>query len=360
MHQVYLKNIGISEKKLPYIIAEIGVNHEGSMSKAKHLIDLCSSAGAHAAKFQTYKADTLASINSPAYWDSNQETSKNQHELFNKYDRFNEEDYKMLFEYCKQKGVEFLSTPFDLKSVDFLDPLLNFYKIASADLNNLPLLKAIAKKNKPIILSTGASNLNEIKFAVNFLEANGCPDVSLLHCILNYPTKYKNANLAMIQDLSKNFPNHTIGYSDHTLPDNDMITTTTAYLMGAQIIEKHFTYDKTQPGNDHYHAMDDKDLKILLKNLNKIHEITGYNKKIVLESEEISRLNARRSIVINTDVIKGEIINESMITTKRPGIGINPSNWDNVLGKSVNKNLKKDHILLWQDININPKENNGD
>ena len=164
----------------------------------------------------------------------------------------------------------------------------------------------------------------------------------------------------MIQDLSKHFPSHTIGYSDHTSPDNEMTTLTTAYLMGAQIIEKHFTHDKTLPGNDHYHAMDNKDLKILLKNLNKINEIIGYNKKIVLESEEISRLNARRSIVINADVVKGEIINESMITTKRPGIGISPSNWDKVLGKSVNKDLKKNHILLWQDINIDPKEKNGD
>ena len=164
----------------------------------------------------------------------------------------------------------------------------------------------------------------------------------------------------MMQDLLKHFPNHTIGYSDHTLPDNEMLTLTTSYLMGAQIIEKHFTHDKTLPGNDHYHAMDHKDLKIFLKNLNKINEIMGCNKKNVLQSEEISRLNARRSIVINTDVIKDDIINESMITTKRPGTGINPSNWEKILGKSVNKNLNKNHILLWKDININPKEINED
>ena len=359
MHQVYLKNTDISKKNFPYIIAEIGVNHEGSVSQAKHLIDLAVSAGAHAAKFQTYKADTLASINSPAYWDLNQESTKSQHEFFKKYDSFNEEDYKLLYEYCNAKDIEFLSTPFDVKSVEFLDPILNFYKIASSDINNIPLLKAITRKKKPIILSTGASNINEIKFAVNFLEKNGCPDVSLLHCILNYPTKYKNANLAMIQDLSNHFPNHTVGYSDHTLPDEGMITLITSYLMGAKIIEKHFTHDKTLPGNDHYHAMNADDLESFLKNLNKVYEITGVNKKAVLQSEVISRLNAWSSIVMNADILKGEIINVSMITTKRPGTGISPLKWNEVIGKTVNKNLSKDQILLWNDININSKEKNG-
>lgn len=358
MHQVYLKNPNILKKKIPYIIAEIGVNHEGSISKAKHLIDLSVSAGAHAAKFQTYKADTLASLDSPAYWDSSQESAKNQHELFKRYDSFNEKDYILLFEHCKNKGIEFLSTPFDIKSVEFLDPLLNFFKIASADINNLPLLKAIAKKKKPIILSTGASNLNEIKFAVNFLEKNGCPDIALLHCILNYPTKYKDANLSMIRDLSKHFPNYTIGYSDHTLPDEGMITLITSYLMGARIIEKHFTHNKTLPGNDHYHAMDAKDLKVFYNNLSKIIEIMGNDQKVVLESEEIARLNARRSIVLNSDVIKGDIISESMITTKRPGTGISSLDWANIIGKTVNKDLKKNHILLWNDLYLNSNKKN--
>ena len=352
MHKVFLKNQDILEKKTPYIIAEAGVNHEGSIEKAFDLISCASDSGAHAIKFQTYKADSLASIHSPAYWDTDMELSKNQHELFKKYDSFNGEDYKKLYDHCIKKNIDFLSTPFDIKSLDFLDPLLNFYKIASADINNLPLLKAIANKNKPIILSTGASNIEEIQFAVDYLFKNGCPDISLLHCILNYPTEYKNANLNMIKNLKNTFPNNTIGYSDHTLPDKDMFTLICAYLLGAKIIEKHFTLDKTLPGNDHYHSMDSNDLKIFINNLNKLHEISGDYLKKSLESEKNARLNARRSIVLNCNLSKGEVITESMIISKRPGTGIAPTEFDKVIGQSINKNLEKDHILKWDDLNI--------
>ena len=349
MHKVFLKTPDIKNKNYPYVIAEIGVNHEGLMQQAKKLIELAASSGAHAAKFQTYKANTLASINSPAYWDTSLEKTKSQYDLFKKYDSFNEEDYIELYHHCKKNNIEFLSTPFDTKSVNFLNPILNFYKIASADINNLPLLKTIASKKKPIVLSTGASTIDEIKTAVDILESNGCPDVSLLHCILNYPTAYENANLNMIGSLSKNFPGKTVGYSDHTLPDDGMITLLSAYLKGARIIEKHFTHDKTLKGNDHYHAMDSDDLKIFIKNLNQIIKISGEKEKKLLHSEEIARKNARRSIVLNYDVVNGQVIKENMISAKRPGTGISPINWNEVVGKTVTQNLKKDHILSWED-----------
>ena len=350
MHSVFCKNVDIAQNRIPYIIAEIGVNHEGSLLKAKKLIDLAASSGAHAAKFQTYKADSFASIHSPPYWDTKKEKSKSQHALFKKYDSFNQQDYKELYTHCKLKKIDFLSTPFDTDSLEFLNPILKFYKIASADINNLPLLKAIASKKKPVVLSTGAATIKEIKYAVNFLTKSGCPDVSLLHCILNYPTKYENANLDMIKSLIKFFPKNTIGYSDHTLPDEQMLTLLTSFLKGARIIEKHFTYNKKLPGNDHYHAMDSKDLKIFIKNLYKLKSISGKKDKKPLLSEKPAIINARRSIVLNNDVVKGSKINEKNLIAKRPGTGIPPQEWNNIIGKKVNKNLKKDHILSYKDI----------
>ena len=163
MHKVYLKSLDVAKKNFPYVIAEIGVNHEGSILKAKKLIDLAASSGAHAAKFQTYKAQTLASRNSPAYWDTNLEKTKSQYELFKKYDKFNKEEYIELYKHCKRKKIDFLSTPFDIECLNFLNPISKFYKIASADITNFPLIEKAAKTKLPMVISTGASNINEIK-----------------------------------------------------------------------------------------------------------------------------------------------------------------------------------------------------
>ncbi len=354
MKSIKLGNSIINEKSKPYIIAEIGVNHEGSFEKAKELIELSAEGGANAAKFQTYKADKLASKNSPAYWDINKEPTSSQHKLFQKYDSFNEDDYVNLFEHCKKYKIDFLSTPFDDDSLDFLDPILPFFKVASADLTNLPFLRKIASKSKPVILSTGASTLAEINIAVNELENYGCNDIVLLHCILNYPTDYENANLRMIKSLSSSFPNKIIGYSDHTLPNENMTSIITAYTLGAMIIEKHFTDDKSLTGNDHYHAMDKNDLIRLNSILDNIYVSLGSsNIKKPIKSEEISRKNARRSIVLNNAISKGCIISEKDLTYKRPGTGISPLHWDEVIGLKVNNNLAEDHILQWSDLEHN-------
>ncbi len=340
----------ISQCSQPYIIAEIGVNHEGSLDKARELIALAKEGGADAVKFQTYKAESLASKQSPAYWDLSKEPTTSQHELFKKYDNFGEREYENLAEYCRKVGIDFLSTPFDERAVEFLFPLVHCFKVASADITNFPLLRKIAKKGKPVLLSTGASTLAEIDMTIVELEREGCESVGLLHCVLNYPTSYENANLNMIEGLGRTFPKYVIGYSDHTLPDECMLILTAAYLKGARIIEKHFTFDKSLPGNDHYHAMDVNDLKRFKKNLALLEKAEGETHKAPLSSETIARNNARRSIVITRAIEKGTTLTEEMITCKRPAFGISPIHCDGVIGKSAIRDLEEDHILQWSDL----------
>ena len=341
----------LTDKCAPYIIAEVGVNHEGSIYQAKKLVELAREGGAHAVKFQSYKAATLASKDSPAYWDLKKEPTKSQHDLFKKYDSFNKEQYIELSDYCRKIGIELLSTPFDDESIEFLDPLVPFFKIASADITNLPFLRKIAQTRKPVVLSTGASTLLEIDLAVGTLFEYQCNDIALLHCILNYPTKDEDAHLGMISSLKEIYPEYVIGYSDHTLPDDKMTTLLSAYLLGAKVIEKHFTHDKTLPGNDHYHSMDVADLKKFMSTIKKIALLNGGEKiKKPIASEALSRRNARRSIVLKTDVSKGELLSDTNLTYKRPATGISPLYWDEVINKTVSRDLQADHILQWSDI----------
>ena len=349
--QLNLGNHLLNSKTLPYVIAEIGVNHEGSMDQARHLIDLAKEGGADAAKFQSYKADTLASKNSPAYWDTNKEPTSSQHELFSKYDQFGADDYIALAEHCRQVEIDFLSTPFDDEAIEFLDPLMSFFKIASADITNIPFLRKVAEKKKPVVLSTGASTLGEIDIAVETLTKEGCNQIALLHCILNYPTENANAHLRMIEGLKRAYPQHSIGYSDHTLPDEGMTTLVTANLLGAVILEKHFTHDKTLPGNDHYHAMDVNDLKNFMERIHLTHELIGDSQyKHPIKTESISREHARRSIVLTKQLSEGHMLSEEDLTYKRPASGISPLNWDQVLGTKINRDLDMDHVLKWSDL----------
>ncbi len=335
----------------PYVIAEVGVNHEGSIKIAKKMILMAKKGGANGVKFQTYKAELLASKNSPAYWDTNKEKTKNQFELFKKYDRFNVNDYRKLYQFCKKKNIDFLSTPFDEEAVDFLDPMVPYFKIASADITNYPLLKKIGKKKKITFLSTGASNLSEIKKAISVLKSNGSPMVVILHCILNYPTKENLANLKMISHLKSKFKKHIIGYSDHTLPNEQMDTLTTAYLLGAKVLEKHFTLDKKQKGNDHYHSMDYLNLLQFTNKVKFLNTLIGKSKiKMPIIEEKKSRRHARRSIVVKKFIKKGEKITTKNIISKRPGTGITPMNWSKVIGKRANKNLYEDKIIKNSDL----------
>jgi sialic acid synthase SpsE len=332
----------------PYVIAEAGVNHEGSIDLARRLIDEAKEGGAHAIKFQTYKAETIASKDSPAYWDTTKEPTQSQYKLFKRYDKFWKKEFESLKVHCDRTGIEFLSTPFDLESATFLADLMDVFKISSSDITNKPFIEFICDFKKPIILSTGASDLPEVEEAVGWVVEKGNPLV-LLHCVLNYPTEDRNANLAMITDLIQKFPNHRIGYSDHTLP-KDMKTLEAAVLLGASILEKHFTHDKSLPGNDHYHAMDKGDLKTFNQNLGRLFELLGEKEKRSIPSEEPARQNARRSLVAQRNIPAGQQIQPEDITWKRPASGISPREIDKVINSKTAKDIPEDTILQWSDI----------
>lgn len=331
----------------PYIIAEIGVNHEGDMALAKRLIEEAAQGGAHAAKFQSYKAGLIASKNSPAYWDQTKEPTDSQYKLFQKYDGFGPEEYIALAEHCKINNIDFMSTPFDLDAVDFLNPLMPAFKVASADITNVPLIRKCAAMGKPLIMSTGAATLPEIEFAVATARKAGATEISLLHCVLNYPTPEENAQLGMITSLKRIFPEFVIGYSDHVAPDETISALEASMLLGASILEKHFTHDKTLPGNDHYHAMNKTDLSLFVKKAEKYRTmISGEGKDLLKESAAIT--HARRSIVANRDIAAGEIITEDMLIAKRPAHGISPIHWDSVIGMVVVDGIDNDELITWK------------
>ena len=340
----------------PYVIAEIGVNYYDTakelgitpLEAAKKYIYEAKQAGIDAVKFQSYKADTIVSKNSPAYWDITKEPTKTQHELFLKFDHFGAKEYGELCDYSKTLGIDFMSTPFDYASADYLADMVKVFKIASADLTNYPFLQHIAAKGKPVYLAVGASYLSEVEEAVRVLTEAGCTEIALLHCVLSYPCKNEDANLNTIKVLKRVFPNLKIGYSDHTLPDETMTILTTAYLYGAEVIEKHFTLNKSLQGNDHYHAGDPDDFAKAIRNFELITQISGQEKKDVLPCEQIPRREARRSLVLTRDMKKGEVIMEKDVMSKRPGTGISPKDMGIVLGRTITCDVAEDTVLTWE------------
>lgn len=339
----------------PYMIAEIGVNYYDTarimnitpLEAAKLYIEKAAEAGIDCAKFQSYKAGTIASKNSPAYWDTSKEKTQSQYELFCKFDHFGEAEYRELCNYAHAAGIDFTSTPFDYASADYLEDMVDFYKISSSDLSNLPFVRYIGEKRKPIVLSVGASYLSEVDEAVRTLKESGCEDITILHCVLSYPTEPQNANLRIIETLKKVYPDLKVGYSDHVAPDDTMTTLATAYMLGAEVIEKHFTLDKTLPGNDHYHAGSPDDFKKAIANFRWIDKIMGNPEKTVLPCEIIPRREARRSLVLTRNMKEGETIQPKDIMAKRPGTGISPVFADIIVGRKVIRNLDEDTILKW-------------
>jgi N-acetylneuraminate synthase len=337
-----------------YIIAEAGVNYYEFAERysitplegAKMMVKAAAENGADAIKFQTYKAKFLAMKDSPGAWDRNDIPVETQYELFQMYDRLGEKEYKELSEYAEKLGIEFISTPFDLESADYLEPYMEEYKISSSDISNIPLMTKIAQKNLPIILSTGASTVEEIDEAVALIRKYNDRQLTLLHCVLEYPTPYENANLRKIQSLAKRYPDVIVGYSDHTKPDAMMDVLKTAYLLGAKVIEKHFTLDKTiKKRNDHFHSMDCNDLKKLKTSLEFIKTICGSDVLGCQEDEITTRNSVRRSAVSARPIMKGEKLTEDMVIFKRPGTGIAPKDFVAMVGKTAVNDVEEDTLL---------------
>lgn len=336
------------------LIAEVGVNYYdiavqrglSNMDAAKLMCREASDAGVHAVKFQSYKAETLAASVSPSYWDTNEEPTTSQRELFKKYDSFGEAEYQELAEYCNGIGVEFCSTAFDFESADYLEPLMSVYKISSSDLTNIPFIEYQAAKGKPVIMSVGAGDVYEMRTAVEAVRRVNNQPLVLMHCVLEYPTPYNHANLRRIRSLANEFPDVLIGYSDHCKPDESADVIKLAYAMGAHVIEKHFTLDKALPGNDHYHAMDPNDARNILKAVGFAETLLGKPELVFSDSEASARLNARRSIVSAVDIPAGTVLTREMLTFKRPGTGISPVQLDRIVGCTATVDIPEDTTLM--------------
>lgn len=334
----------------PYIIAEIGANHNGDIELAKQIIDKAIECGADAVKFQSWTPTSLICKEeydrNQVYTDSPKKHFGSLKEMVEKY-YLREEEHFELKKYCDTKGVDFCSTPFSKEEVDLLMKLnVPFIKVASMDMNNLELLKYMAKQQKPIILSTGMSTLAEIEKAIEVIEEEGNNQIVLLHCISIYPPAYEDINLNNIPMLEKTF-GYPVGFSDHTIGTSIPLA---AVTLGSCIIEKHFTLDKDMPGWDHEISADPSELKVICEESKNIVKSLGSFKRIVSEAEKEKLKKFRRSIIIARDMKKGEEIKLEDLGFKRPGTGIRPDEVKYVIGKKLMRDTEKDEILKWEDI----------
>ena len=325
------------------IIAEAGVNHNGNVELAKRMIEVAKEAGADIIKFQTAKLDKLVSrfAQMANYQKDNLGFAKTQKDML-KGITLSYEDFICLADYCKQVGIGFLSTPFDIESVFFLQKLgCPFWKIPSGEITNYPYLVEIAKTSKPVIMSTGMSELDEIKSAIRVLKENGCKEITLLQCNTQYPTPYEDANLNAMKTIEME-TGLQVGYSDHTRGIEVPIA---AVAMGAKVIEKHFTLDRNMEGPDHKASLEPKELKAMVSAIRNIEKALGDGEKRVSSSERENIVIARKSIVASKNIRKGEILSSDNITTKRPGSGINPMQWNEIIGTAAIRDFDEDELI---------------
>lgn len=326
-----------------FIIAEAGVNHNGNMNIAKKLIDAASEAGADAVKFQTFKAENLVCKNAEkaAYQLETTDKSESQYDMLRKLELTREQHIELI-EYCKTRHIMFLSTPFDIESLSMLVELgVSMIKIPSGEITNLPYLWAVAKQKKKVILSTGMSDLEEVKDAVKALRDNGTEDIVVLHCNTQYPTPMEDVNLKAMVTM-KDELEIPIGYSDHTQGIEVPIA---AVAMGATVIEKHFTLDKSMDGPDHKASLEPNELKCMVRSIRNIEKALGSDKKEVTASEVQNRDVVRKSIVAVCKIQQGEFFSEHNLTTKRPGTGVNPMRWDEIIGQVATRDYEQDEMI---------------
>ena len=326
-----------------YIIAEAGVNHNGSLELAKNLVDKAKEAGADCVKFQTFKANKIVSKNAAKadYQKKQTESPESQHEMLKKLE-LSFDDFIELNNYCKEIGIEFLSTAFDFESIDFLNQLgMQVWKIPSGEITNLPYLIKIAKLNKKVILSTGMSTMREIEDAVNILKDHGASELIILHCTTEYPTPYEDVNLNAMLAIKEKF-GYEVGYSDHTMGIEVPIA---AVALGAKVIEKHFTLDRTMDGPDHKASLEPSELKTMVDAIRNIELSMGTGIKEPADSEKKNIAIARKSIVANQSIIKGDILTETNLTVKRPGEGISPMKWFEIIGTKAIRDFEEDELI---------------
>lgn len=332
-----------------YIVAEIGCNHNGKKEIAKQLVERAKECGADAVKFQTFKASDLISKYAPKaeYQKETTGVADSQLEMTAKLE-LPREDFLELKKYAEGLGLDVFSTPFDMGSIDFLESIgQKLWKIPSGEVTNLPYLErigAIKCENKKIILSTGMATVDEIRTCVDILVKSGTDeeDIIILHCNTEYPTKDNDVNLLAIEDLKKNFPDNKIGFSDHSVGS---VAAVGATILGVTLIEKHFTLDKNMEGPDHKASATPEELKELCDNVRRMEVIKGVPKKLVTDSERKNMVVARKSIVAKKAINEGDIFTEDNITCKRPGNGISPMKWYELLGKKAERNFEEDELI---------------
>lgn len=331
-----------------FIIAEAGVNHNGNLNLAKRLVDMAKDCGADAIKFQTFKAEesTGACAEKAHYQKENDKTQETQLEMIKKLE-LPFEDFKIIQDYCLEKNITFISTPDGSESLNYLISLdVPFIKVGSTEVTNLEFLEEIASKNKPIILSTGMSNLGEIEKAINAIFNTGNKNVKLMHCTTDYPTQIEEVNLIAMLTMKEAFK-VSVGLSDHTLGFEAAIAAT---ALGAEFIEKHITLDRNMKGPDHKASMPPQEFKQYVQLIRNTEKLLGDGIKKPTEKEKTIMGQARRSILVAKDLKKGTIIEKDMLVYKRPGYGIKPELVNILIGRELKRDLLKDEVIQWEDI----------
>lgn len=343
MKTVKISNRRIGEGVPCFIIAEAGVNHNGDVNLAKKLVDVAKKAGADAVKFQTFDVEELVtrSADKAQYQKETTGAEESQSEMLSKL-QLTERDFEKLVAYAQDKGMIFLSSPFDKKSVDLLDRLNTpAFKVPSGEITNFPLLKYIAGKGKPIILSTGMATLREVEEALDIIQKHGGKDIVFLHCVSSYPARMEDMNLRAIETLRRTFK-LPVGLSDHTVGITMPIA---AVALGACLIEKHFTLDRKLPGPDHRASLEPDELRQMIEAIRDVESAMGDGIKRPMEQEEEVKKAARRSIVAKVDIPQGTTITEDMLGIKRPGTGIEPSYLYKVVGGVARSAIGRDEVV---------------
>jgi len=325
------------------VIAEAGVNHNGNIELAKRLVDAAYDAGADYIKFQTFKADNLvtAKARKADYQEKQTGAEESQYSMLKKLE-LSYRDFMVLNDYCRMKGISFLSTPFDNESIEFLDKLgMDVWKIPSGEVTNYPYLVKIAETHKPIIMSTGMCTLDDIEIALQVLNSHGCGPITLLHCTTEYPAPYAEVNLRAMETLRSTF-NLPVGYSDHT---KGIVIPIAAVGMGAVVLEKHFTLDRKMEGPDHKASLEPEELKAMIEAIRCVEVSMGDGVKSPTDSERKNMVIARKSIVAMKPIREGEQFTRENITAKRPGSGISPMRWNEVIGQFAKRSFDEDELI---------------